>query len=197
MNREPHASRSVVGLALPAALLLLAALPALAAEWRLDPERSRLAFVATWEGEPFEGVFHRFAGTFVFDPRYLASSRFDVSVDVATADTRNRDRDAAMLEPAWLAANRHPKARFVTTGFRALGDGRYAADGTLTLKGVTRPVTLPFAWHRHGQTATLRGAVTLDRGAFAVGQGELAGGEVIGLDVEVRVDLTLTRLPGG
>ena len=167
-----------------------------AGQWAVDPTTSRLGFVGTWEGTPFEGVFHRFHADIDFDPDSLQRSRFDVQVAVGSADTESSDRDAELIGPTWFGAQAHPEARFVATAFRADGPGRYVAQGTLTLKGISRPLSLPFSWHAQGKAAVLDTEVVLRRTDFKVGEGEWASGETIGLDVRVVGHLSL-RPSGG
>src|ERR1700752_5215158 len=75
--------------------------PALARDWSVR-EGSRLGFTAAWEGADFDGVFHRFDAAIAFDPKDLAASRFDVKVDVTSADTQSSDRDEALADPEWF-----------------------------------------------------------------------------------------------
>lgn len=175
----------------PALALALLALPAGAAQWTVDPARSRLGFTATWEGVEFHGVFRRFEARIAFDPADPGAGRFDVAVDVTSVDTESADRDEGMGAPEWLDFARFPRATYVTRAIRGVGGDRYEAEGALTIKGVTRPLTLPFTWTGRDGGAAMQGAVTLRRTDFGVGEGEWASDDPIGIDVHVRVDLTL------
>ncbi len=117
--------------------LALTSGPTLSAQWAIDHSASRLAFVATWEDTEFDGVFKHFEARILFDANQLASSAFDVSVDVTTADSDSADRDAAMADPEWFHFKRYPRATFVTSSIRAVGKESYEAQGTLTIKGRT------------------------------------------------------------
>jgi polyisoprenoid-binding protein YceI len=188
--------RTWLGAASCAALLVVSSASLAAPLWIIESPASRLGFVATWEGTPFDGVFQRFGGTILFDPADLPSSRFEVTVDLASADTASADRDEALAGSEWFFVARNPRATFLTTAFRDLGGGRFEAEGTLSLKGVSRPVSLPFAWSSQGEMATLKGESRLVRTDFNVGEGEWSAGDVIGLDVRVLVDLRLRRATG-
>jgi polyisoprenoid-binding protein YceI len=184
-----------------AALLLCAALAAapavLAARGWSVREGGTLGFTADWEGTGFDGVFHRFAAEIDFDPADLAGSRFDVTVDVTSADTRSSDRDEGLADPEWFDYAHFPRATFVTSAFRALGEGRFEATGMLTIKGISRELALPFAWEEREGVAHLRGEATLVRTDFRIGEGEWADGDVVGLTVLVKVDLELAPAAGG
>ena len=73
------------------------------------------------------------------------------------------------------------------------GENRYVADGTLDLRGVKKPLSLPFSLKIDGDTATARGVTTLDRTVFGVGQGEWASTDQIAANVKVNFALTAKR----
>jgi polyisoprenoid-binding protein YceI len=174
--------------------LVLAANSASAAPstWVVDPS-SKLTFQGAMNGEAFTGSFRRWSAQIVFDPKALGASRAVVDVNVASASTGNADRDQAMPTDDWFAAGKFAQATFVTRGFRDLGGGKYAADGDLTIRGVKKPVTLPFTLAISGDTARMSGAIVLNRTAFGVGQGQWSTGEVVDTKVTVNVSLTAHR----
>ena len=151
----------------------------------------RIGFTASWEGSDFDGVFHRFDAAIAFDPEDLATSCFNVKVDVTSADTQSSDRDDALGDPEWFDFGKHPQATFVTSAFTAAGAGRYEAAGTLTIKGVSHELRFPFTWETHDGKAHLQGETTIVRTDFHIGEGEWSDGDTIGLDVRVHVDLSL------
>ena len=63
-----------------------------AVQWSTQPKESQLTFVGTQAGAPFEGKFEKFTADTKFDPKDLASSRFDVKIDTASVNTRWRTR---------------------------------------------------------------------------------------------------------
>ena len=144
-------------------------------------------------GDGFTGIFHRWSAQIVFDPKNLAGSKAAVTVDVASAATGNADRDQALPTADWFSAATQPRASFVTTAIKDLGGGKYLASGDLTLRGVKRPVQLPFTLAIAGDTARMNGAVTLDRTAFGIGQGQWKTGDVVATKVKVTVALTAHR----
>ncbi|HYE45295.1 MAG TPA: YceI family protein [Caulobacter sp.] len=177
-------------------LLLLTALPAAAAPapaWTVDKAASKIAFSSSFGGEAFNGGFARWDAQIRFDPANLAGSSAVVTIDTASAFTGNKDRDAALSEPKWFSAKAFPKAVFRTTGFKALGGGRYQANGTLTLRGRTRPLTLPFSLVITGDTAKMNARISVSRLAFGVGQDEWKKTDVIPDPVTVTVSLTARR----
>ena len=69
----------------------------------------------------------------------------------------------------------------------------YVATGTLTIRGVTKPVTLPFALAISGKTAHMTGTAQVTRLDYNIGEGEWAGDKPVSHEVTVTVDLTATR----
>ena len=98
-----------------------------------------------------------------------------------------------MPEADWCAASQFAKATFETTGFVPKGAGAFETQGTLTLRGTAKPVVLPFALQLTGDQAHMTGSAKLVRTDFGVGQGQWTGGDMVGLDVSVDVDLFATQ----
>ena len=138
-------------------------------------------------------MFHRWSAQIAFDPKNLAGSKAVVSVDVASAATGDADRDQAMPTADWFSAKTQPKATFTTTAFKDLGGGKYQASGDLTIRGVKKPVLLPFTLAISGDTARMNGSVVLNRTAFGIGQGQWKTGDVVATEVTVSVALTAHR----
>jgi polyisoprenoid-binding protein YceI len=181
--------------AIAAGLLTLAA-PTFAApapNWTVDAANSKLGFRGAFNGDAFNGVFHRWSAQIAFDPKNLAGSKAVVSVDVASAATGDADRDQAMPGADWFSAKTQPRASFVTTAFKDLGGGKYQAIGDLTIRGVKKPVVLPFTLAISGDTARMNGAVAVNRTAFGIGQGQWKTGDVVATEVTVSVALTAHR----
>lgn len=180
------------------ALLLMLSLSAFTATagpstWHMDPVHSRLEFITTYEGEAIQGVFKRFETRLVFDPRQLPDSELEVNVDVASADMDSEDVNEAIQDEDWFSVSHHPKASFRSTTFESDGPNRYLATGTLTVKGISRQVAVPFRWSASGDRGRMEGTVTLDRRDFRVGEGEWSTGDVIGVSVKVTFDVALNR----
>ena len=181
-------------LAAAVAGVVLIGQPSLAApaSWSVDPS-SKLTFTGAMNGSAFTGTFKRWTAQIAFDPKALAASKVVVNVDVGSAATGDSDRDSALPTDDWFAAGKFAKATFVSRSFRDLGGGRYEADGDLTIRGVSRPLALPFTLAIAGDTARMNGAVVLNRTTFGVGQGQWKTGEVVDTKVTVNVALTAHR----
>ena len=172
-----------------AGALLLAAAPAFATDYVQAPG-STLTFATRYEGEVFSGHFGQFTTTVSFDPQHPEAAKLEVVIPLASAGTGNPDRDQALLGPDFFSVDKFPQARYSATGFRAIGDGTYAADGTLTLRGVSQPVTLTFTW-AGGANPVLTGKATVQRLDFEVGAGDWADVSLIPNAVAVSTKVNL------
>jgi polyisoprenoid-binding protein YceI len=173
-----------------AAGLLLWAAPAGAATWTVDPAQSKLGFSGTQTGDTFSGTFKSWTGTIEYDPAKPEAAQVHVTVDLASASTGDQQRDEAMPGEDWFDAPKFPKATFEATGFMPKGGDRFETAGTLTVRGVSKDVTLPFTLKIDGDTAHATGQATLVRTNFGVGQGEWSSDQYVGFDVKVDLDLT-------
>ena len=176
-----------------ASTLAIAAMPAFAADYVQAPG-STLTFAVSYEGDVFTGRFPGFATKLSFDPKQLAKSKLDVTIPIATATTGVEDFDAEMIGSAGFDSGKFPQARYTATRFRALGGNKYAADGTLSLRGISKPVTLTFSW-TPGAKPVLAGKATVKRLDFGVGGGEWADTELLPNEIAVstKVNLQLAK----
>ena len=175
-----------------AILLLAFALPGLAAatDYTVQSGTSQLGFSAVFQGASFEGHFQRWTATIRYDPADLVASKFDVKVSPASVKTGDNDSESALPGKAFFDIARFPEAHFVTSGFHRNGS-QMIADGELTLRGVTKPVSLEVIFKQHAGGATLDVAGTVKRLDFGVGSGEYADTSVIGADVKIKAHLQL------
>lgn len=195
------AATLAAGLLLGAPLMAAARPPAPTASapaWTVDAAASRLGFASRFNDEAFSGAFRRWTAAIRFDPSRLDRSSVVATIDLASAYTGSPDRDQSLPTSDWFDVAHHPGAVFRSTRIRASGPGRYVAEGVLTLRGVSRPLTLPFSLsitgQGAGQTARMTAAVALNRSAFGVGQGQWASGEVVPTTVQVTINLSARRV---
>jgi polyisoprenoid-binding protein YceI len=160
--------------------------------WKVS-RGSSLTFATAWSGEAIEGRFDRWTADIQFNPDALDRSRVSVSIDMASAVSGDEQRDASLPSADWFDTAVHPKATFTATRFERTGDGRFVARGQLSLRGVSRPLTLPFRLKIDGDRAEVSGVTTLDRTTFGVGQGEWASTDQIPAKVTVRIVLAAQR----
>lgn len=168
---------------------------AFAVPWQVNASASTLGFATSWSGEAVLGRFKNWQAEIIFGADELAKSSIKVTVDLASVSTGDEQRDSALPGDDWFDAGHHPKAVFVATNIRKAGK-HYLAEGTLTLRDKTAPLTLNFDLSVNGDKAAAKGFATLDRTVFGVGQGEYAATDSIPAAVKVTFSISATRKTG-
>lgn len=160
--------------------------------WKVSPGSS-LTFTTSWGGDAVQGRFDSWKADILFSPEALDRSRVSVSIDMASGKTGDAQRDASLPASDWFDSASHKKAVFTAKAFQKTGADRYVAHGTLSLRGVTRPVDLAFRLKIVGDRAQMSGDASLDRLAFGVGQGEFQAVDQVPAKVGVHVELIARR----
>jgi polyisoprenoid-binding protein YceI len=189
---------------LAAAGLLPAALPAGAARaadapavmhYVLDPAKSSLEFTFVQAGAQNKGRFTRFPVKFDFSPSNLAGNRLEVTVEIASLDTGDQERDDTLRGADLFAVAKFPEAHFVATQFSKTATG-FEAAGKLTIRGVTRDARVPFTFRTTSENGAsvgyMSGRTSVKRLDFGVGQGDWSSTEWVGNEVGVSFALRLT-----
>lgn len=181
-------ARTMILRALALAVALCPA--ALAGPRQADAASGTLEFSATQADARFSGTFRQFRVVLDFDPGQPAAGRLDVTVETASIDTQDGERDEALRGPDFFAAARHPQAVYHAERFVRAGSG-WRADGQLTMRGTTRAVPVTFTLATTGDAAIMKGTASLKRLDFGLGQGEWASTEWVGDAVDIRFELKL------
>jgi polyisoprenoid-binding protein YceI len=163
------------------------ALTELTGTYTLDPAHTRIGFVARHAMvTKVRGSFDEFAGTAVLDGANPANSRVEVTIEAASIDTRNAQRDEHLRGNDFLAMQEYPKITFASTGVRQAGETTFEVTGDLTIKGVTNSVTIPFEFEGAAkdpfgnERVGLEGSVTINRKDYGVTwNAALEGGGVL------------------
>jgi cytochrome b561 len=162
--------------------------------WQIDYTASYIKFSGDQAGAEFEGVWETWSADMQFDADNLDGSVFYVTVDTASGNTQDADRDGTLTDPEWFDTINFPEAYLRTSDFTRSEDD-YIASGQLIIKGIASPVQLMFTVAANGDKRVLTGTAQLDRLALGVGTGEWEDTEWVGKDVrvQVRIEATLRR----
>ena len=115
--------------------------------WTLDPAHTRIGFVARHAMvTKVRGSFNEFEGTAVLDGANPANSHAEVTIKAHSIDTRNAQRDGHLRSNDFLAMDEYPEITFSSTGVRQVDDATFELTGGLTIKDVTKSVTIPFTF---------------------------------------------------
>ncbi len=172
--------------------LLLICLPGAADEWRSVPTSSQLNYAVDFQGLPIEGQFKHFS------VHYSATKNLLVTVDIGSADMSDDELNSEIAGADWFDAERFGKAVFSSDTIikNSPSEGEFSAEGTLTLKGISKSVHVPFRWQQDSQqpnSASMMGQLVLQRSDFSIGIGDWSSGEQIGIDVSVSFSVLMQR----
>jgi polyisoprenoid-binding protein YceI len=118
--------------------------------YTIDPTHSRIGFVARHAMvTKVRGSFNEFAGHGSFDAEDPSRSHVELTIEAASIDTRNADRDAHLRSNDFFEMEQYPRITFTSTAVEPAGGNRYRVTGDLTIKGVTNPVTVDFEYTGH------------------------------------------------
>jgi polyisoprenoid-binding protein YceI len=172
-----------------------AAVVAKATPWKLE-KGGRLGFSADYSGEAIKGSFGRWDAKIVFDPEDLAGSSIRATIDLASVESGDSQRDDMLRSDSFFGVGSNPSAQYVSTSIRETGEGRYVANGTLTLHGQRKPVALRFSLKIDGDKATASGSAMLQRLTFGVGEVEWSATDQLKDAVGVDFNFRATRQGG-
>ncbi|UGB37511.1 YceI family protein [Frateuria soli] len=180
-----------------AALLWPLATHAAEHRYRYDTVHSQVLFSVSHDGysRPF-GRLHIARGWLRFDPDDWSRAATALDIDLASLDMGDADWNAAVLKPALLDAGKARYAHFASTSVERKDDSHGVLHGNLTLRGVTRPIDIPFTFNRQARTifglhtiAGFSANTMLDRTDF----GMTAHPDSIGQHVSVWLEIEAIR----
>ena len=121
-------------------------------KWALDASHSSVDFsVRHMMIANVKGTFNKFNATIDADPTDLTTASIEFSVDTASVDTRNQDRDGHLVSADFFDAANHPTMTFRSTKIEKTDDGEYNVTGYLTLRGVSKPETFAVTFEGQGK----------------------------------------------
>ncbi|MBI4491259.1 MAG: YceI family protein, partial [Chloroflexi bacterium] len=111
--------------------------------WRIDPMHTQVEFAVKHFGMmTVRGRFNQVAASGTVDPENPTASSVDVTIDVASLNTHNAQRDDDLRGSYFLELDKYPTITFHSTKIEPAGEDRYTMAGDLTIKGISRPVAL-------------------------------------------------------
>ncbi len=117
----------------------------LTGDYNLDPAHSRIGFVARHAMvTKVRGAFKEVEGSGHFDTQDPSRSHLQLTIKAASIDTGQPDRDAHLRSNDFFDMEKYPEIRFASTSVEKVDDDTYRVTGDLTIKDVTRPVTIDF-----------------------------------------------------
>ena len=169
--------------------------------WKIDQDHSNIYFDVRHTFVTVRGLFENFSGTVIFDSADITVGRFDFSIEVASINTNINQRDDHLRSDDFFDTRKFPRMTFTTIAIEHLQEDDYLLEGYLTVKDVTRRLTLPLTYYGQRENPLKEGelvagfeiAFTMDRLAYHVGSGKFFEMGVVGKEVEVLVALEVLR----
>jgi polyisoprenoid-binding protein YceI len=176
--------------------------PAATGTYAIDPTHSRVGFVARHAMvTKVRGSFNEFDGSGYFDAEHPANSSLQLTIQAASIDTRNADRDGHLRSNDFFDMDTYPEITFVSTAVEQTDDDEFEVTGDLTIKGVTKPVTVEFEYtgaavDPYGNRRIgLEGKVTVNRKDWGVSWNAAleAGGVLVSEKVTLEFEVSAIR----
>ncbi|MDY8108930.1 cytochrome b/b6 domain-containing protein [Fulvimarina sp. 2208YS6-2-32] len=164
--------------------------------WLVDRAQSSLGFEAGFSGTPVKGDIGDYTADITFSPDALETANAEIVMRTASITVDNSFVSPQLQGTDGFASDTHPEARLVLSEFRkdASGDDAYTASGTLTLKGETRPIVVPFTFEPlDAERASVTGSAVIDRTAFGIGVSNDPTGSELSKEVTVNFTLAASR----
>ena len=161
--------------------------------WTVDKANSKLGFKASQSGEEFSGEFKEFEAYIKFDPDDLKNAHVIVTIDIASIDAGDTERNDALPGKEWFSIKAFPKAQFISRNFTRTGEGQYEARGELTIKDITRPLNLPFSLNIENGKANMSSSISINRTEFDIGTGMWAKEDWVAHKVAIVIELVANQ----
>lgn len=179
-----------------AGMTMMIASAALAAPYSVDYAKSTLHFSGTHAGNAFAGTFTKWNAQIEFDAAHLDKSSVNVTIETASAKTGNMMYDGTLPSKDWFDAKDFPKATFVSNNISKNADGSYQANGTLTIRNTSLPMSFSFKLTHNDfstpqVTSTARFAI--DRISYNIGLESDAKAEWVSRDIGFEFTLVANK----
>ena len=144
-------------------------------------------YAIKFTSEDPSGVFTGLKGSIAFDETNLASSRFDVTVDVSTINTGNGMKNTHAKSEKWFDVAKYPNISFTSTEIKKTANG-YEAKGSLEIHGVKKDFTIPFSFAKTATGGLFTASFDINRLDFNINSAEPAhGASVLKVDLSIPV----------
>ena len=172
-------------------------------KWVIDPMHSEVQFkVKHLVISTVTGFFRSFEGSMETDGDNFEDAKISFAIDIDSIDTNQSQRDGHLKSADFFDAEKYPQITFSSTSFKATGDeDEYKLTGDLTVKGVTKSVTLDAEFGGsaddfYGNTkAGFEVSGKINRKEFGLNMDVVteAGSVVVGEDIKLMINIQFTK----
>lgn len=169
--------------------------------WSVDKGHSSISFSVNHFFSPVVGRFTDYTSSLKFDPADLGGSSVAFTVQIASVNTQDGKRDKHLQSKDFFNAKKFAQMSFKSTKFEKVDDKNYNVTGKLTIRDVTKEVTIPMnvlALQQHPikkglMIAALKSEFKINRNDYEVGSGSWAAATVVGDEVTISILVEATR----
>jgi len=154
---------------------------------------SNLTFTFVQEGAANQGSFRQFATELRYDEKAPSSGSLNVKVQMASAETQDKDRNELITGSDFFDAAKFPVAQYVASSFAKRADGGLEAVGKLTIRNITHDLRLPLTLKPTAKGFELSGKTAIKRLDYGVGQGEWKATDSVSDEVKIEFTVSLAR----
>lgn len=158
-----------------------------AANWKVDEAKAKVNFSVKGPFGTVHGNFTGLKATIQFDPKESSGGSVSATIDAKTVSSGVGMRNKHLrTEEEWLNTDKYPTITYKSKKIEKSGEG-YKAIGDLTLKGITKPVEIPFTFTPQGGDGIFKGHFVIKREDYKLGKPGGSVGDEITIDLEVPV----------
>jgi polyisoprenoid-binding protein YceI len=171
-------------------------------KWNIDAAHTSINFsIRHMVVSKVRGRFAKFSGAVNLDDKDLTKSVVEATIEASSIDTGAAQRDAHLQSPDFFDAEKYPQLRFRSTRIEKLRDDRYRVTGDLSIRDVTREISLDVEYGGRAkdpwgnERAGFLAKGSLDRKDFGLGWNQVleAGGVLVGDRVEIELDVQVVK----
>jgi polyisoprenoid-binding protein YceI len=148
-----------------------------------------------------DGYFKDFSGLVSYNPARLADTRVDLTVDAASIDTRNAAHDQLLRSSEFFDVEHYPTIHFASESANMTSDGTLSVTGDMTIRGITRKMTIPVTLRRTTLAGSPPGAAfestfQIDRTEFGLNGSARQYGVHVSISKKVQIHIVIATRPG-
>jgi polyisoprenoid-binding protein YceI len=156
------------------------------APWVIDAAASKVTFTIKNLGINVDGSFGGLSGNVFFDAKNLERSSVEGSVEVTTINTGIKKRDKDLMGEKFFDAEKDKRIIFKSNSITRVGNS-YKAVGSLTIKGTSKQMAIPFTFEQNGNNGILKSTFSINRRDFGVGGNELTMADELTVSLSIVV----------
>lgn len=170
--------------------------------WTIDAAHSQIQFtVRHMMISNVRGRFENFTGTVEFDEKNPSNLSIDITIDAASINTRDAQRDAHLTSADFLNAEQHPHMTFKSTRSERVDDNNFKVTGDLTIAGITHPVTLDVEyagtalspWGTTSAGFSARAKISRKEWGLVWNAALETGGVLVGDEIKIDIEVELVK----